>query len=68
MAQPSNPPRSGRRSDARGVATITLARVFVDQAFASRALDAELAQAQLSERDARFGAGGSARSAARPAD
>jgi len=54
MAESVNPPRSGRRSDARGVATITLARVFFDQAFASRALDAELAQAQLSERDARL--------------
>ncbi len=51
----SDAPRAPqRRSDARGVATITLARVFVDQAFASRALDAELAQAQLSERDARL--------------
>lgn len=42
------------RRDARGVATVTLARVFVDQAFAARALDAELADAQLSERDARL--------------
>ncbi len=52
MAESQRP--SHRRSDARGVATITLARVFHDQAFASRALDAELAQAQLSERDARL--------------
>ncbi len=54
MADPPHSSRQGRRSDARGVATTVLCRVFVDQAFASRALDAELAQAQLAERDARL--------------
>src|SRR3954454_19368455 len=42
------------RPTARSVATTVLQRVVVDQAYASRVLDAELRAAKLPDRDARL--------------
>ena len=53
----ANRERVGRRApleSARGVATIVLHRVTTDAAYATRALDAEIASAELEPRDARL--------------
>ncbi len=51
----SRPPaRASTLASARGVATTVLHRVATDQAYAAHALDAEIARAKLSSRDARL--------------